>query len=317
MKINELLKKRPTLSFEIFPPKNNENDITSIYATIDELAKMNPDFISVTYGANGSTSKNTCKIASTIKNKYGIESVAHLTCMNNTKEEIKVNDETLEEPVISEPEKDVLEDFEPKQDIKLSTYDELEHLEDEKYNLSKKDYNDRLAILLNQINVSELKDQDEIDKYLIHLSLIEGDSLIYKNNNKLISKLIEELNNNSEYMMESDEVDDDTITLTDKDIDIDDLNIIDINDLVNNKSVLNEQIEPNDDEFDKLEDVEDLVDTQNDKVYLDESDLDIDDDLDIIENKDNNDLLADTYFDDLIDDATIDSLLNDLNTKED
>ena len=47
MKINELLKKRPTLSFEIFPPKNNENDITSIYATIDELAKMNPDFISV------------------------------------------------------------------------------------------------------------------------------------------------------------------------------------------------------------------------------------------------------------------------------
>ena len=44
MKINELLKKRPTLSFEIFPPKNNENDITSIYATIDELAKMNPDF---------------------------------------------------------------------------------------------------------------------------------------------------------------------------------------------------------------------------------------------------------------------------------
>ena len=73
MKINELLKKRPTLSFEIFPPKNNENDITSIYATIDELAKMNPDFISVTYGANGSTSKNTCKIASTVKNKYGIE----------------------------------------------------------------------------------------------------------------------------------------------------------------------------------------------------------------------------------------------------
>ena len=236
---------------------------------------------------------------------------------DDTKEEIKVNDETLEEPVISEPEKDVLEDFEPKQDIKLSTYDELEHLEDEKYNLSKKDYNDRLAILLNQINVNDLKDQDEIDKYLIHLSLIEGDSLIYKNNNKVISKLIEELNNNSEYMMESDDVDDDTITLTDKDIDIDDLNIIDINDLVNKKSVLNEQIEPNDDEFDKLEDVEDLVDTQNDKVYLNESDLDIDDDLNIIENKDDNDLLVDTYFDDLIDDATIDSLLNDLNTKED
>lgn len=88
MKINELLKKRPTLSFEIFPPKNHEDDITSIYATIDELAKLNPDFISVTYGANGSTSKNTCQIASTIKNQYGIEAVAHLTCMNSSKEDI-------------------------------------------------------------------------------------------------------------------------------------------------------------------------------------------------------------------------------------
>lgn len=88
MKINELLKKRPTLSFEIFPPKNNENDITSIYKTISELSKLNPDFISVTYGANGSTSKNTCKIASTIKNQYGIEAVAHLTCINSSQEEI-------------------------------------------------------------------------------------------------------------------------------------------------------------------------------------------------------------------------------------
>lgn len=89
MKINELLEKRPTLSFEIFPPKNNENDIDSIYQTIDELASLKPDFISVTYGANGSTSKNTSKIASTIKNKYDIEAVAHLTCMNNSKEDLK------------------------------------------------------------------------------------------------------------------------------------------------------------------------------------------------------------------------------------
>ena len=67
MKINELLNKRPTLSFEIFPPKNNENDITSIYATIDELAKMNPDFISVTYGANGSTSKIHVRLPQPLK----------------------------------------------------------------------------------------------------------------------------------------------------------------------------------------------------------------------------------------------------------
>lgn len=88
MKINKLLEKRPTLSFEIFPPKNHEDDITSIYTTISELSKLHPDFISVTYGANGSTSKNTCKIASTIKNQYGIEAVAHVTCINTSKEEL-------------------------------------------------------------------------------------------------------------------------------------------------------------------------------------------------------------------------------------
>ena len=49
MKINELLAQRPTLSFEIFPPKNKDGDITSIYSTIDQLAELKPDFISVTY----------------------------------------------------------------------------------------------------------------------------------------------------------------------------------------------------------------------------------------------------------------------------
>lgn len=88
MKINELLEKRPTLSFEIFPPKNNENDIESIYQTIQELAELKPDFISVTYGAGGSTSRNTTKFASLIKNTYGIEAVAHLSCINTTKEDI-------------------------------------------------------------------------------------------------------------------------------------------------------------------------------------------------------------------------------------
>lgn len=88
MKIDALLKKRPTLSFEIFPPKNNENDIESIYTTIEQLAKLKPDFISVTYGAGGSTSRNTTKFASLIKNTYGIEAVAHLSCINTSKEEI-------------------------------------------------------------------------------------------------------------------------------------------------------------------------------------------------------------------------------------
>lgn len=88
MKIDTLLKKRPTLSFEIFPPKKQDSDVSSIYQTIEELSSLKPDFISVTYGAGGSTTKNTVAIASTIKNKYHIESVAHLSCIDSTKEEL-------------------------------------------------------------------------------------------------------------------------------------------------------------------------------------------------------------------------------------
>lgn len=88
MKISELLKTKATISFEVFPPKNKEGDISSIYYTIDELAKLNPDFISVTYGAGGSTKGKTVEIASKIKNEYNIEAVAHLTCISSTKEEV-------------------------------------------------------------------------------------------------------------------------------------------------------------------------------------------------------------------------------------
>ena len=55
MKISEILKKKATVSFEVFPPKNKEGDISSIYYTIEELSQLNPDFISVTYGVGGST----------------------------------------------------------------------------------------------------------------------------------------------------------------------------------------------------------------------------------------------------------------------
>ncbi|MDD8048398.1 MAG: methylenetetrahydrofolate reductase [NAD(P)H] [Thomasclavelia sp.] len=94
MKINKLIQKRPTISFEIFPPKNHEGDISKIYTTIDELASLNPDFISVTYGAMGSTINNTVNIVSKIKNDYNIEAVAHLSCIGSTKENItKILDE--------------------------------------------------------------------------------------------------------------------------------------------------------------------------------------------------------------------------------
>lgn len=94
MKIIDLLHKRPTLSFEIFPPKNYDGDISSIYQTIDELSKLKPDFISVTYGAGGSTTKNTVEIASKIKNDYNIEAVAHLSCIDaSPKQLIKIIDD--------------------------------------------------------------------------------------------------------------------------------------------------------------------------------------------------------------------------------
>ena len=90
MKIIDILNKRHTISFEIFPPKNKDTDLSSVYSTVDELAELKPDFISVTYGAGGSTAKNTGPIASYIKNEKGIESVAHLSCIDATSDNLKV-----------------------------------------------------------------------------------------------------------------------------------------------------------------------------------------------------------------------------------
>lgn len=85
MKIRDMLSAtRPTVSFEIFPPKANY-PIETIYETIEALRDLNPDFISVTYGAGGTSQDNTIEIASKIKNTYGIESIAHLTCVTSTR----------------------------------------------------------------------------------------------------------------------------------------------------------------------------------------------------------------------------------------
>lgn len=90
MKIPELYQhKKPVYSFEIFPPKKTDN-IEKIYSTVDGLAHLEPDFISVTFGAGGQTKDTlTGEIASNIKNKFGIESMAHLTCINSTKEQVR------------------------------------------------------------------------------------------------------------------------------------------------------------------------------------------------------------------------------------
>jgi len=88
MKIRDMLKeKETTVSFEVFPPKR-DYPIESIHDTIKELKDLKPDFISVTYGAAGSTQSHTVEIASKIKNEFDIEAIAHLTCVTSTKAQI-------------------------------------------------------------------------------------------------------------------------------------------------------------------------------------------------------------------------------------
>ncbi len=95
MKISPIFQdKKLVFSLEIFPPKKN-GDIASIYHTLDELASIHPDCISVTYGAGGTAVGNlTTTIASRIKHEYHLEPVAHLTCLHNSKERIR---QTLED----------------------------------------------------------------------------------------------------------------------------------------------------------------------------------------------------------------------------
>ncbi|MDH6365715.1 methylenetetrahydrofolate reductase (NADPH) [Enterococcus sp. PF1-24] len=90
MKIKDFYQqKKPVVSFELFPPKK-ESGIETIYQTLAELKDIQPDFISVTYGAGGSRQDNrTLEIASLVKNQYGIEPLHHLTCVVNSEEEIQ------------------------------------------------------------------------------------------------------------------------------------------------------------------------------------------------------------------------------------
>lgn len=88
MYIKELFESnKPVISFETFPPKQNAN-FDLVMNSIDEIAELKPDYISVTYGAGGGTSKNTVKIASKIENELNITALAHLTCVSSTKAEI-------------------------------------------------------------------------------------------------------------------------------------------------------------------------------------------------------------------------------------
>jgi len=89
MKISDLLKKDTlSLSFEVFPPKT-EASFDSVEMAAEEIAKLRPSFMSVTYGAGGGTSQYTLEIAKNIKERYGVPTMAHLTCVSSTKETVR------------------------------------------------------------------------------------------------------------------------------------------------------------------------------------------------------------------------------------
>ncbi|MDE6884151.1 MAG: methylenetetrahydrofolate reductase [NAD(P)H], partial [Clostridia bacterium] len=88
MKISNLFQqKKVVYSFEIFPPKVND-DISKIYDTLTQLKDIRPDYISITYSAGGSKNSRTAELAKIVKDNYGIEPLAHLTCINSTKQEV-------------------------------------------------------------------------------------------------------------------------------------------------------------------------------------------------------------------------------------
>jgi methylenetetrahydrofolate reductase (NADPH) len=89
MKISQLLATgRPLFSFEFFPPKDDAAS-AALMTTVQELRELRPDFVSVTYGAGGSTRAKTIDLVSRIKHDLGIEAVAHLTCVGHSRADIQ------------------------------------------------------------------------------------------------------------------------------------------------------------------------------------------------------------------------------------
>lgn len=89
MRIDQLFQSnQPTFSFEFFPPKTDEG-VENLYETVSKLRGLDPAFVSVTYGAGGSTRDRTIAIVGRIKNELGIETMAHFTCVGATTEELR------------------------------------------------------------------------------------------------------------------------------------------------------------------------------------------------------------------------------------
>ena len=88
MKIKELLSRDTlSISFEVFPPKT-ETVFESVKSATEKIAALRPAYMSVTYGAGGGTSRYTLEIAKNIKERYGVPSLAHLTCVSSTRETV-------------------------------------------------------------------------------------------------------------------------------------------------------------------------------------------------------------------------------------
>jgi len=95
MKLTKILKKQEfSLSFEVFPPKTDDA-YDSVKTATEEIAKLSPAFMSVTYGAGGGTSRYTLDIARNIKEQFGVESLAHLTCVSSTRETVRARIEDI------------------------------------------------------------------------------------------------------------------------------------------------------------------------------------------------------------------------------
>ncbi len=89
MKIRNLLNpSKPCFSFEFFPPKTPDGE-ANLWATLEDLRPLDPGFVSVTYGAGGSTRDRTIQLVTGIKARTGLEAMAHLTCVGHSREELK------------------------------------------------------------------------------------------------------------------------------------------------------------------------------------------------------------------------------------
>lgn len=86
--IHTLTQETLSLSFEVFPPKQ-DSAFDSVKKATEEIAKLRPAFVSVTYGAGGGTSQYTLDIAKNMKDRYGVSTLAHLTCVSSTKETVQ------------------------------------------------------------------------------------------------------------------------------------------------------------------------------------------------------------------------------------